>query len=704
MDHNYSAVPADLTDTNHKSIFNSVLIELKRLDETNLNLLLKKVLEIISNTFKIERVSIWFYDEGKQTISCYYLYARSKNDFVNESPIIVKEYPAYFKAIESGSAVMADDALNHPVTKELAQKYLVPRNILSMMDIPICYLDNTIGILCHEVTGEKRNWLEEEKEFAAAISSIITNAIQIDIRQQFNKGLRESQRFLTTLISNLPGYVYRVRKEKDDWTIQYLSEGIFDLTGYRPSELIESDSLYYGLMVDENDKKLAKISVNEALNSKKPYQITYKIKTTSGDLKWVWERGRGVYNDKGDLVATEGFITDITEQKLAEEELIEKNRELSMINLISQSLSRLTERDRLISDICVMLGKLFNIENLYIALYDSDKNMISFPFYSIEGKKIQTSSRVFGNGLTEFVIKTKKSLMINSAKHEIIDSLGITPHGKEALSVISTPMIAGEKVIGVITLQDYKRENVFSQSQLDTLSTISSQAAIAIENAELYSSLKRSLLEKEILLKEVHHRVKNNLQIMSSLIKLQSHYVSDKQMLQILNETESRIQSMAIVHSKLYSTQEYEKVNFGEYVKNLTDNFWNTYGIKLKNLNFDIQVENISINIDTAIPCGLIINELVSNSIKYAFPDNRKGTITIILMKESSSRFYKLIVKDDGIGMKKAVKIEKADTLGIQLVNLLTKQMNGTFEIKSEKNKGCQIIITLEESIYRARN
>jgi two-component sensor histidine kinase len=351
-----------------------------------------------------------------------------------------------------------------------------------------------------------------------------------------------------------------------------------------------------------------------------------------------------------------------------------------------------------------MLGKLFNIENLYIGLYDSDKNMISFPFYSIEGKKIQTSSRVFGNGLTEFVIKTKKSLMINSAKHEIIDSLGITPHGKEALSVISTPMIAGEKVIGVITLQDYKRENVFSQSQLDTLSTISSQAAIAIENAELYSSLKRSLLEKEILLKEVHHRVKNNLQIMSSLIKLQSHYVSDKQMLQILNETESRIQSMAIVHSKLYSTQEYEKVNFGEYVKNLTDNFWNTYGIKLKNLNFDIQVENISINIDTAIPCGLIINELVSNSIKYAFPDNRKGTITIILMKESSSRFYKLIVKDDGIGLKKAVKIEKADTLGIQLVNLLTKQMNGTFEIKSEKNKGCQIIITLEESIYRARN
>ena len=457
-------------------------------------------------------------------------------------------------------------------------------------------------------------------------------------------------------------------------------------------------------MVDENDKKLAKITVNDALKAKKPYQITYKIKASDGSFKWVWERGGGVYNDEGQIVATEGFITDITERKLAEEELVKKNRELSIINLIGQSLSKLTERDKLISDICMMLGKLFSIDNLYIALYDADKNTITFPFYSIEGKKITTQSRIFGNGLTEFVLKTKKSLLINSARHEILGSLGIKPIGREALSIISAPMIAGEKVIGVITIQDYKHENVFSQSQLDTLSTIATQAAIAIENAELYSSLKKSLMEKEILLKEVHHRVKNNLQIMSSLIKLQSHYIDDKQMLQILNETESRIQSMAIVHNKLYSSQQYENVNFSDYVKNLTDNFWNTYGIKLKNVHFDIQVENIPLSIDTAIPCGLIINELVSNSIKYAFPDKRKGIIKIILEKEKSSRFYRLIVKDNGIGMKSAENVEKADTLGIQLVRLLSKQMNGTVEVKTGMDQGCEFIITIEESVYRSRN
>jgi PAS domain S-box-containing protein len=501
----------------------------------------------------------------------------------------------------------------------------------------------------------------------------------------------------------LPGYVYKVRKENDKWTFEYLSDGIFDLTGYKPSELIESEHLYYGLMVNEDDRSLAKIQVNEALKEQGPYEITYRIKARDGSIKWVWERGRGVFDENLNLIATEGFITEITKQKLAEEELITKNTELSIINSISQTLSKLTESDKLISDICKMLSKLFNIDNLYIALYDDDKNRISFPYYAIESKTLKVPDREFTNGLTEFVIKTRKSLLINSAKRETFDMIGIEPRGKEAKSILSTPMVMGDAIIGVITLQDYEKENVFSHSQLETLTAIASQAAIAVENSRLYSSLKRSLAEKEILLQEVHHRVKNNLQIMSSLVKLQSHHVNDPAMLQILNETENRIQSMSIVHSKLYATQEYEKINFAEYVKSLTDNFWSTFGIKLKNLRIEIDVENIWLNIDTVIPCGLIINELVSNSIKYAFPDNRKGTIYIQLKKDNGSAFYVLTVKDDGAGFNKKIDINKAETLGIQLVNLLAKQMGGTMEVLSKEGQGCSFIIKLEEAMYKSR-
>ena len=695
--------PSKPLEENGDIHLHDVLLSLKKVEETNLNSFLKRILVAAANSLNADRVSIWFFNDDRTRISCHYMYLKQTGSYIKTEDLEVTGNTEYFKAIDSKLILCAEDALTDPNTMELSASYLIPNNIVSMMDVPVYYRGRTVGIICNENVKSKRKWQEEEKNFAASIASLVSNAIEIDLKESHDKDLQESQRFLSTLISNLPGYVYRVKKEDTQWTFQYLSDGITDITGYTPKELIESDHLYYGLMVDETDKKNARMAVNDALINKKPYEITYRIKSTDGKLKWVWERGRGVYDEMGSLVATEGFITDITERKLTEEEVLKRNAELSAINKIGQSLSKLAEKETIIHDICAMLGKLFNIENLYIALYDEDKNLITFPYYTIEGKMLSTPSRNFGKGLTEFVIKTKKSLLINSARHEVMISLGIKPHGKEALSILATPMIAGEKVLGVIALQNYRFENAFSQSQIETLSTIASQAAIALENAELYSSLKKSLSEKEILLQEVHHRVKNNLQIMSSLIKLQSHYVSDKQMLQILKETESRIQSMAIVHSKLYSTQEYEKINFGEYVKNLTDNFWNTYGIKLKNLKFDLQIENIALNIDTAIPCGLIINELVSNAIKHAFPDNMKGTITVILSKEKDIDIYKLIVKDDGAGISDIINIDKTDTLGIQLVKLLSKQMNGSLEVKSAKNKGSEFIIKLEESHYKSR-
>jgi two-component sensor histidine kinase len=189
---------------------------------------------------------------------------------------------------------------------------------------------------------------------------------------------------------------------------------------------------------------------------------------------------------------------------------------------------------------------------------------------------------------------------------------------------------------------------------------------------------------------------------MSSLVKLQSHYVNDPKMLEILKETESRIHSMAIVHSKLYMTKDYEKINFYDYVKNLTDNFWNTYGFKLKNIAIKIKISDFYLNIDTAIPCGLIINELVLNSIKYAFPNNEKGEIVIELLNQNSERLT-LSVRDNGIGLPEGMNVHESDTLGIQLVTLLSKQMNGHIEIKSEKNKGTEFIIDFEEAVYKAR-
>lgn len=682
--------------------YHSVLLDLKKMDKSDLHEFLKKVLDVVANALDIERVSIWFFDEGRSSIYCDYLYLKKFGEFASEATLSIKDYPEYFKAIESNLFVTADDAQNDPLTKELSENYLVPRAIFSMMDIPIHYGDKTIGIICHEEQDKIRHWKREEIDFTSAISALVSTSLEIDFRKNKERDYLESQRFLSTLISNLPGYVYRVNKEGETWSIQYISEGVYDLTGHKPEELIKNKVLYYAMMVNDEDKKSGREIISQSLLRKKPYQINYRISTADGKIKWVWEQGRGVYNEKNELVATEGFVTDITEKKLFEEEIIKKNNELSAMYKFGRSLSRLAEPSVLINDIGSMLIKLFGRENIFVALYNEHENSISYPFYFTGEEIKEIPSRPFGNDFSEFIIRTKKGMILNDNLETSLKLMGINIVNNEAKSLIAAPMTAGEKVMGVIVIQDYNKEDAFTQNQLELLKTVGSQAAIALENAELYSEVTKSLHEKELLLQEVHHRVKNNLQVMSSLIKLQSRYIHDEKTLEILKETGGRIQSMAIVHTKIFNSKNYESIDFGEYTKNLVDNFHSIYGYKLKNITFKIEISGLNLNIDTAIPCGLIINELVSNSIKYAFPDNRNGEICISVTPVKDN-IYRLVVKDNGVGMIKDSDLKDSDSLGIQLVTLLSRQLNGSLEINSEKDKGIEFIINFEEAIYKAR-
>ncbi|MFI5211728.1 MAG: GAF domain-containing protein [Ignavibacteria bacterium] len=683
--------------------YHSVLLELRQLDKTGLHDFLKKVLDVIANALNIERVSIWFYSEDTTSIYCDYLYLKTYGRYINDNPIFLKDSPSYFRAIESQPYVAANDAVNDPQTKELSDVYLKPRGIYSMMDVPIVFGGKIIGIICHEELDHYRLWKSEEIEFTTAISSLVSTSLEIDFRKKNEKDFNESQRFLSTLISNLPGYVYRVSKEGDAWTIQYISEGVYDLTGYRANELVRNKVLYYSTMVNESQKQLARKVVEKALEDKKPYQINYRISTAGGKIKWVWEQGRGVFSDDGELIATEGFITDITEKKLFEEETVKKNKELSALYHFGKSLSKLAETAEIIESIGNMLGELFNSNSIYVSIFDEEKEFISFPFYLREGVRSELPGRQLSNRFVEYIISTGKPLLINNNAKGFLESKGMLTDQIEALSMISSPLIAGEKVLGVIALQDYENENSFTDNQLELLATVASQAAIALENAYLYSRVTKSLREKEVLLQEVHHRVKNNLQVMSSLIKLQSHYIKDEKMLEMMKETGSRIQSMAIVHTKLYNTKDYDHIDFSEYVRSLAENFATSYGFRMKNIKINIDIMNILLNIDTAIPCGLVINELVSNSVKYAFPDNRSGEIFISLSKLDNRKFI-LTVRDTGIGAPQNKDIGKSDTLGIQLVTLLSKQMNGHLQIINEKGKGLEFRITFEEAIYKARS
>ncbi|EKQ54185.1 MAG: PAS domain S-box [Methanobacterium sp. Maddingley MBC34] len=197
---------------------------------------------------------------------------------------------------------------------------------------------------------------------------------------------------------------------------------------------------------------------------------------------------------------------------------------------------------------------------------------------------------------------------------------------------------------------------------------------------ESEAKLRKSLDEKELLLKEIHHRVKNNLMVISSLLNLQSKYIKDKAALEVFRESQRRARSMALIHTMLYQSIDLKCINFGDYITKLTQELFRTY-VTSDNIQLNMDVGDILLDINTSIPLGLIVNELVSNSLKHAFPNGEKGEITVKFHKNND--YYTFQVADTGIGFPEDLDFRKTNSLGMRLVNTLTDQIDGEIELNT---------------------
>jgi two-component sensor histidine kinase len=211
-------------------------------------------------------------------------------------------------------------------------------------------------------------------------------------------------------------------------------------------------------------------------------------------------------------------------------------------------------------------------------------------------------------------------------------------------------------------------------------------------------NIKTSLRQKELLLQEIHHRVKNNLQIVVSLLKLQSRYVYDKRDLEIFNKSRARVETMSLIHEKLYKSADLANISMRDYLRDLTAQLLKAYEVDSSHVILTVDSEDVNAGIDTAIPCGLIVNELVSNSLKHAFRINQVGRIEINVKKENSSII--LCFNDNGVGLPAGFDLETSESLGLQLVTTLVKQLDGTINIDSSR-KGTSIVVMFPEMNYK---
>jgi two-component sensor histidine kinase len=202
-----------------------------------------------------------------------------------------------------------------------------------------------------------------------------------------------------------------------------------------------------------------------------------------------------------------------------------------------------------------------------------------------------------------------------------------------------------------------------------------------------------------VLLKEIHHRVKNNFQVVSSFLSLQSSFIEAPQLHTIFKECQNRIYAMALVHQNLYQAENLASIDFGAYLKSLGAYLLRSYGLDPQRIQFISTVEHVSLTIDTAIPCGLLVNELVSNALRHAFPQGQAGHLWVTLRREVDGQL-RLTVRDDGVGLPEGVDFQTTSSFGMRLVGLLARQLCATMTLA--RHPGTSVTLTFVEPTYRA--
>jgi len=375
-----------------------------------------------------------------------------------------------------------------------------------------------------------------------------------------------------------------------------------------------------------------------------------------------------------------------------------------------EAAKRLAQENAVMAEIGRIISSTLNIEEVYERFAAEARKLIPFDriMVSLNNLEEDTATVTYASGLEfegrrigdvypvahsahEEVMHTRAGLLVQPEAVEELEgrfSALILTFRAGLRSMMSIPLISRNQVIGALHLRS-KKPKAYNDRDLKLAERIGAQIAGAIANAQLFlertraeEHLKASLKEKEVLLREIHHRVKNNLQVISSLLRLQSRTIKDDAICRVFKESQDRVKTMAIIHEKLYQSTDLAGVDFAGYIRDLTANLYRSYGVSQETISLRIQAQNVFLGINMAIPCGLIINELVSNCLKHAFPGGERGEIYIDLSSDHDQII--LTVGDNGGAFPKGLDFRNTESLGLQLVLSLIEQLEGAIELHSD--------------------
>nr|WP_319372765.1 PAS domain S-box protein [uncultured Methanobacterium sp.] len=480
------------------------------------------------------------------------------------------------------------------------------------------------------------------KDRAGTIIGLSAVARDITQEKAAEKALGRSEAQLSMITTNMADIICQASK---DGQYIYVSPSVKSVLGLEPPELV-GKSIFDRIHPDDQSRVTS--CIKEGIRKCIIRTVQYRYMNADGSYVWLATKGTPI-SDEG--VVT-GFICnsrDITQQKNAEDAL--RDSEEKYRTLIESAKDPIS---------------LYDENGIFLMANKSGAHSM--------GKE---PADLLGRSLRDFFppeIAKKQIELIREVirTEEGLDEEMFVPYGKDQWFSTSLQPLYGP------------------DNRIHSVQVISRDIT---DIKETQIKLEQALQDKEMLMKEIYHRVKNNLMVISSLLNLQSRYIKDEEARAMFKESQERAQSMAMIHERLYRSADLKHINFGDYIRKLANDLFRTYVADPSRIKLELDVEDVMIDINIAIPLGLMVNELISNSIKHAFPEERSGEIRV-KFKESDNRCV-LEVRDNGVGFSPDFEPEKADSLGLQLVNSLTQQISGELEL--ERDQGTDFRITFKQ-------
>lgn len=525
----------------------------------------------------------------------------------------------------------------------------------------------------------------EGYNLASVIALLVLSFFSFQIAQRLHVALYEAGsnevKYLE-LANTTPALVYLLENgHTGRWV--HANPYLTQLLGYQTDEWCQQPGLWEASLHPE-DREWVLAEEARALKEKGAFTAEYRLLRKDGRMVWVSDHSTWTISRNG-TINGQGIMLNISSRKRAEQ-----IREATYT--ISQSAYAADNLSELYALIHHVLGTLIRAENFFIALYDDQTEIIQFPYFMDEYDTVPAPFMV-KRGLTHYVLTTGRPLFASPQVFQDLQKKGIVESvGTPSIDWLGVPLKVKDRTIGAMVVQSYHEGERYDQEALDILTFISTQVANAIERKRAEETIRIALEEKEVLLREIHHRVKNNLQVITGLLSLQADHLDDPKVLAVFNDSRARISSMSLVHQALYQSNDLARVNIAEYFQMLVDHLGLVYGSP--NIRIVIRAEDLLINIEKAIPLGLIVNELITNSMKYAFPDQRSGTVQISLQAQvlrGDEREYILEVADDGVGLPENINTAAPVSFGLQIVNMLIKQLKGSLQVKNTPGATYQI-------------